>query len=72
MLVGYEISGSPQVTMASVREVSEDEWEVSGKITVKDKYGDSYTGTYDAVVEYDSSTGKASVVDFDHTTPRKD
>lgn len=71
MLVSYETSGSPQVTMASVREVSDDQWEVSGKITVKDKYGDSYTCTYDAVVSYNAATEKASVTDFDHTTPRK-
>ena len=31
-------------------------FEVTGKVTVKDKYGDSYTGKYDAVVEYDPAT----------------
>jgi hypothetical protein len=45
---------------------------VSGKITVHDKYGDSYTGTYDAVVVYDTAEDEASVISFDHTTPRKD
>ncbi len=68
----YEITGLPHVTTPTVEEVSEDHWEVSGKITVTDKYGDSYTCTYDAVVEYDSSADDANVVDFEHTTPRKD
>ncbi len=71
MLVEYETSGSPQVTMASVREKSNHEWEVSGKITVKDKYGDTYTCNYDAKVKYDPELDKANVTDFEHTTPRK-
>jgi len=71
MTLGYETNGVPQITTASVEEVSENKWEVSGKITVNDKYGDSYTGTYDAVVEYNPETDDASVVDFDHTTPKK-
>ena len=71
MLVGYETSGSPQVTMATVKETGNHKWQVSGKITVNDKYGDTYTCTYDAKVEYDPDLDKANVTEFDHTTPRK-
>lgn len=31
-------------------------YSVSGKITVKDKYNDFYTGNYDATVEYDPAS----------------
>ena len=70
-LVNYKTTGAPDVTIGSIRKVEEDRWEVSGKITVNDIYGDSYTGTYDAVVQYDAMQDKAGVLEFDHTTPKK-
>ena len=45
----------------SVRATGENEYEVTGKVTVQDKYGDSYTGNYDATVEYNPTTDKCDV-----------
>ena len=45
-----------------VEKISENTYEVTGKVTIKDKYGDSYTGKYDAEVEYNPSTEKCSVI----------
>lgn len=39
-------------------------YEVSGKVTVKDKYGDLWTGNYDAVVYYDADSDSYSVSSF--------
>ena len=56
----YEISGLPTVTHY-INQLEENQYEVTGKVTVKDKYGDTYTGKYDAVVDYDPVANKASV-----------
>ena len=37
---------------------------VSGKVTVVDKYGDTYTGKYDAEVSYDEAEDSASIISF--------
>ncbi|MBQ3088852.1 MAG: hypothetical protein IJC36_04375 [Clostridia bacterium] len=58
--LSYDITGVPTVT-TYVNEIDETTYEVSGKVTVKDKYGDSYTGKYDAEVDYDPSTGGCNV-----------
>ena len=47
----YDTTGLPNIT-CYVDKISENKFEVTGKVTVKDKYGDSYTGKYDADVEY--------------------
>ena len=39
-----------------INKKSENTFEVTGKISIRDKYGDLYTGKYDASVEYDAST----------------
>lgn len=58
--LGYDTVGVPSIT-TYVDEVSSNLYEVTGKVTVKDKYGDSYTGKYDAEVEYDPATGDCDV-----------
>lgn len=50
----YEITGQPIIT-TNIKEISENRYKVTGKITVRDAYGDSYTGKYDAIVDYDPS-----------------
>lgn len=56
----YDTTGVPNITMF-VDENSDGSYEVTGKVTVKDKYGDSYTGKYDAEVTYNKSTDKCDV-----------
>ena len=56
----YDTVGMPTIT-THVEKISENTYEVTGKVTIKDKYGDSYTGKYDAEVEYNPSTEKCSV-----------
>ena len=58
--LGYDTVGVPTIT-TYVEEVEENVYEVTGKITVKDKYGDSYTGKYDSTVEYDPELGSCDV-----------
>ena len=53
----YDTTGIPSITYY-IDKISENKFEVTGKVTVKDKYGDSFTGKYDAVVEYDPATDK--------------
>ena len=53
--ISYEIVGLPNVT-SFVKEIGENEFQVTGKVTVRDNYGDSYTGKYDATAIYDPST----------------
>lgn len=52
IVFNYDTTGVPSITYF-VEKISETEYEVTGKVTVKDKYGDAYTGKYDAVVTYD-------------------
>ena len=46
-------------------------YEVSGKVTVRDRYGDTYTGNYDAVVYFDTD-GDVDVASFDLPEFEKD
>ena len=57
IMLSYNTVGEPDITYY-VDEISENNFEVSGKVTVKDKYGDSYSGKYDATVKYDPETDK--------------
>ncbi len=61
--LSYDTVGVPSIT-CYIDEVDENKFEVSGKVTVKDKYGDTYSGKYDAEVEYNPSTDECSV-DYD-------
>lgn len=53
--IGYDIVGLPQVT-TYVTENYDGTYTVTGKVTVRDKYGDTYTGKYSAEVE-ETETG---------------
>ena len=56
----YEIVGLPEVT-TYVQETGTNTYSVTGKVTVKDKYGDTYTGKYDATATYSPETDEISV-----------
>ena len=58
--LSYDTTGVPTIT-TFVDEIGENTYEVTGKVTVKDKYGDSYTGKYDAEVEYNPATDNCDV-----------
>ena len=55
--MNYDVKGISNITYY-VSEMGENQYEVTGKVTVLDKYGDSYTGNYDSIVEYDPATGE--------------
>ncbi len=71
IILNYDTEGTPIITHY-VNEISENKFEVTGKVTVRDKYGDTYTGKYDAVVEYDPAEEDSYVVSFDLGTLYKD
>lgn len=52
--------GLPQVT-TYVRETGNNTFIVTGKVTIRDQYGDTYTGNYDATAKYNPETGNISV-----------
>lgn len=52
IVLRYERTGVTNVTY-QIYKVEEGVYEVSGKVTVRDQYGDYFTGTYDADVAYD-------------------
>ena len=58
--IQYDTVGAPSIT-CFIDEIGENQYEATGKVTVKDKYGDSYTGKYDATVKYDPSTDDCNV-----------
>lgn len=64
LMLSYDITGNIQATYF-LDEVRTNVFEVTGKVTVKDKYGDSYSGKYDAVVEYDPQSKKCSLEDLE-------
>jgi len=45
-----------------IDESGNNEYEVTGKVTVKDKYGDSFTGNYTSFVRYDPETDDCNVI----------
>ena len=56
----YDVAGRPEITYF-MDEIQTNVYEVTGKVTVQDKYGDTYTGKYDAVVEYNPNKEECSV-----------
>ncbi len=54
IMLSYDTQGVPNITYY-IKEINENTYTVSGKVTVKDKYGDSYTGNYDATATYNSA-----------------
>ena len=71
ILIEYDTVGVPSATYY-IDEMSETEFEVTGKVTVTDKFGDKYTGNYEAFVEYDPSTDELDVVDCEIYSLYKD
>lgn len=55
-----DIKGDPSIT-TYLDQVDEYKYEVTGKVTVLDKNGDTYTADYDAVAEYDPATDDCDV-----------
>lgn len=68
--MSYEIVGVPQVT-TYVKDLGGGEYQVTGKVTIRDEYGDSYTGKYDATATYSESSDRFDV-DFDVDSLYKD
>ena len=56
-------------TFLSKSYTDENTYYVSGKYTVRDNYGDSYTGKYDLTVVYDPETDTCSVSQNNLQTP---
>ena len=69
--LSYDTVGAPTIT-AYASETEENVFEISGKVTVKDSYGNKYTGQYDAIVEYNPTTEVCYVKDYDLGTLYKD
>lgn len=68
--LSYEVNGVPQVT-TYVTETSTNNFKVTGKVSVRDAYGDTYTGKYDATAIYDPATDDFDV-DYDVAKLYKD
>ena len=51
--LSYSVSGVPYAHVATINEISENKWKVYGKVNLKDKYGDAYSGNFDGYVTYD-------------------
>ncbi len=62
--LNYDTVGVPDITVY-ITENSDGSYRATGKVTVKDKYGDTYTGKYDAEVDYDEESNSAYVSDLD-------
>lgn len=60
IVLGYDTEGVPTIT-TYLDDMGDNTYMVTGKVTVKDKYGDTYTGKYDAEVTYDPTTDDCSV-----------
>ena len=58
--VYFQYGYYPTVNATYVRETGENEYSVSGKVRVADKYGDQYVGTFDSTVKYYPEDGEAS------------
>lgn len=44
-----------------VKEIGDNKFQVTGKVTIQDDYGDPYTGKYDATAIYKDDTGEFEV-----------
>lgn len=64
VLAKYDTQGSPNVTYY-LDPISDNTFEVSGRVTVRDKYGDSYSAKYDCVAEYKPDTDDVAITDFE-------
>jgi hypothetical protein len=62
---GYEDVKTRDVTYFIEEAEEPNTFNVSGKVTVVDKYGDTYTGKYDAIVIYSEIDDKYNVSSLD-------
>ncbi len=60
-----EYSGIPTTTISYSRETSNNSWEVSGKVSIKDKYGNPLTYLFDATVLFLPETNDAQIIKFE-------
>jgi len=58
IMVWYDDVSITSITYGKQKEVDSNTFEFSGKVTVKDQYGDYYTGTFDSTVTYNASEDK--------------
>ncbi len=71
IMLSYKIAQIENIS-TFVTQISEKKYEVTGKVTILDKYGDSYTGKYDAEVKYNTTDNTVRVTDCDIERPTKD
>lgn len=67
----YKTQGVPSFD-SYVTKNSDTEYTVTGKVRVKDDYGDYYSGKYTVEVEYDPKDYGTNVKDCDLETPTKE
>ena len=60
----YDIKSITDITY-NIEQMTIKSYSVSGKITIKDRYGNFYTGEYDAYLEYVSETDEYFVEELD-------
>lgn len=60
-----EYSSAPTTTISYSRETGDNSWEVSGKVSIKDKYGNPLTYSFDATVLYLPETNDAKIINFE-------
>ena len=70
--VYLEYGYHPTISVTYIRERDDNVYDVSGRVTVSDKYGDPYSGTFDAVAKYDPTDKSASVSSYDVSKLYKD
>ena len=59
-----EYSVFPTTTISYSRETGDNSWEVSGKVSIKDKYGNPRMYSFDATVLYLPETNEAKIINF--------
>lgn len=58
----YDVFGTPRVTVY-VSRINEYQFKATGQVTIQTVYAEYYTGSYDAVVKYNSLTDTYDVTD---------
>lgn len=68
--IRYDVSGiNPRIT--TLRETTEGTWEAYGKVSARNTYGDSYTGTFEGTCEFIESEDDFDC-SLDYSDMRKD
>lgn len=70
--LNYKTQGAPTFDSYCNHDEELDTYTVTGKVKVKDDYGDIYSAKYTVYVDYDAEKGKANVTKCDLDTPTKD